>query len=49
MTIHIHPRKLGPLSSDERKQLSIFFEAVMDLRTKEDVKKGKIHDKHKRN
>ncbi len=47
MTIHIQSREPGPLSSDERKQLVGFFAAVMDLRPKEDIRKGKTNDTNK--
>lgn len=43
ITVQVEPREPGPLSSDERKQLSDFFAAVMDLRPKEDIRKGKIY------
>ena len=39
MTIHIHPKKPGPITPDERKLLAGFFEALMDLEPKEDKNK----------
>ncbi len=43
MTVHIPPRKPGPLSADERKQLTDFFLRIMELRPKEQIKKGEIY------
>ena len=39
MTIHIQPKKSGPITPDECKQLAGFFEALMDLEPKEDKNK----------
>lgn len=47
MTVHFQPRMPGPLLSDERKQLTDFFMAVMDLRPQEDVKQRDIYGTYK--
>lgn len=38
-TIHIPPRKAGPLSMEESKQLVEFFEAILDLRPEDDAQR----------
>ncbi len=47
MTIHFQPRAQESLSSDDKKQLTDFFVAVMDLRPKEKITKGKTYDADK--
>ncbi len=44
MTIHFQPRRPGPLSSDESKQLTEFFMALMDLQPEENQNKGRLYE-----
>jgi hypothetical protein len=45
MTIHTQPRKPGPLSPDERKELTSFFALLMEWNQQENVAKEKTHAK----
>ena len=45
MTVHIPPRKSGPISDDERKQLVDFFFALLDLHQKQNVIINKKEDR----